>query len=222
MDAKQRQTKSTMMTSSKLNAEAQHEPLLLHQVELFDVPVDADDDQAAVAVFSSPARCSLWMLAYGSILFLLCLSSFLRILYLDLTYHEVGGGDALIAKTLDQSVWYGAGLLLIFLVGVLLFVPRQYQVLSNSTIVIQSTLASFKFGNIQDAHRNSGLCETVRLRWDFALDFSNRVFVERTAGSNKWQVSCSPQDPDGFVAAIRHGCSNGVHHTMDEPRIAVV
>jgi hypothetical protein len=208
-------------SSSKIYVEV-HEPLLLHQVELFDVPAVADDQQqAAVVVFASSSRFSPFLIAYFLALFLLCLSSFLKILYLDLTFAGGQDHDAMVVRqTLDQGVVYAAGLLAIFLLSTLLFVPRQYQVLSDSSIVIQSTLTSFKLGSIQDAHRNSGLCETARLRWDFALDFANRVFVER--GSKKLQVSCSPQDPDGFVAAIRHVCNSEVHHTMDETKIAVV
>jgi hypothetical protein len=211
MNRKQKQTKSMMPPSSNIvfnNAKEVREPLLLnHQAELFDVPVVADDQAAVVVVFSSPACCGPWKLFA---LFLLCLISFLRILYLDLTYH----GDALTRQTLDRIVWYGAGLRAILLLVIMVFRPRHYQVLSDLSIVVQTTLTSFKFGNIQGAHRNSGLCETFQMRWDFALEFSNRVFVERAG--NRWQVSCSPHDPDGFVAAIRHVCSSTVPTTLDE------
>jgi hypothetical protein len=205
-----------MASSNKFKNAQVREPLLLHQVQLLDRFDAAGEDQEAqhhltssprdtkaVVVFSSPSQVNGWLLAYITALFLYCLSSLLRMLYLDLSYV---GGDPLIGQTLDRCVLHAAASLAIYVTGVLLFVPRQYQVLSDSTIAVHSTLTSFKFDSIQDAHRNSGLCETARLRWDFALDFTNRVFVERDG--NKWQVSCSPQDPDGFVDAIRHVCNS--------------
>jgi hypothetical protein len=207
MHTQRKQTKS--MTSSKFNDKA-NEPLP-RQVELWDEGFVADDHAeggltsprgtAAVVVFTTTSRFSPWFILYMLAVSLLCVSLFVILLYSDLTYV---GEDPLTSQILDQCVLYSVLLLAIFLMIVLLLVPRRYQVFSDATIAVQSTLASFKFGSIQDAQRNSSLCETARLRWDFSVDLTNRVFVERSG--NKWQVSCSPQDPDGFVHAIRHVC----------------
>jgi hypothetical protein len=206
MNRKQKPTKSVIPRSSNIlgaDSEEVHGPLLLRQV-----------DQAAVVVFST-RPCYPWKL--NLCCFLSILISFLKSLYLDLTY---SGGDAKIQQMLHRVVWFAFGLVAILLLGLLLFLPRQYQVLSDSSIVVQSALTSFKFGNIQDAHRKSGLCDGMaQLRWDFALEFTNRVFVERAG--NGWPVWCSPQDPDGFVDAIRHVCNSNNDFTVDKTMMQV-
>lgn len=101
----------------------------------------------------------------------------------------------------DRSNWRLLAALLFILPFKLAFAPRTLQVLSDGSVRVVATLRSYTFSDVRGAQRNTSWIETVkRLRWDFATDMEHRVLVKR--GGNKWEMSCSPADPDGFIAAI--------------------
>jgi hypothetical protein len=83
--------------------------------------------------------------------------------------------------------------------------PRRLLLYSDARLVVYSTLTHFTFTDLRTAIRNSSYCDTVkRKRWDFATDLRHRVFIKRD--SHRWEIMCSPVDPDAFVAAVDEAC----------------
>eukprot|EP00977_Amphora_coffeiformis_P026694 scaffold29073_cov184-Amphora_coffeaeformis.AAC.3 len=116
--------------------------------------------------------------------------------------------DVFLTRILHQAVFFAIAIAFPFLV----LIPRRIEVYSDSTLVMRLPGGwGYRFSAVRSAKRNSNYCDT-RLRWDFATAYRNRVFVKR-AGRNRWEVACSPSDPDGFVAAIDACAYNDHDHS---------
>lgn len=90
---------------------------------------------------------------------------------------------------------------LVLLLTLILALPQRYELYSDATLVVRCFFCKLRFIDIRSALRNSSYCETIkRIRWDFATDFQNRVIIKR--GDRRWEVTCSPEDPDAFVQAV--------------------
>jgi hypothetical protein len=170
------------------------------------------------AVYTCAPKYGTFLLAAIAGIFLFLLSELAHALVRDIGYV---GGDGKERKRLQQAVvmYFVLNWLALVLVGIIL--PRKYGILSDSTVVVGTTLTRFHFDDIRSAQRNSLYClncDTVkRLRFDFATDCENRVVIKR--GGHKWEVACSPKDPDEFVEAIRNICNNS---TSNQPATEMV
>jgi hypothetical protein len=104
--------------------------------------------------------------------------------------------------------------LMLFFMSVMLLVipfvllPRRFRLYSDARLVVYTTVTSFTFTDLRTAIRNSSYCDTVkRKRWDFATDVRHRVFIKRDP--HRWEIMCSPADPDTFVEAVDEACGGG-------------
>jgi hypothetical protein len=171
------------------------------------------------AVYTCPPKYGTYYLVGIAAMFLFFLSELAHALVRDIGYV---GGDVQERKHRQQVVFMYFGWNWIALLAAGLLLPRKYEVLVDSTVVVGTTFTRFRFDDIRSAQRNtyslnlhcSNNCDTVipaakrllLLRFDFATDGENRVVMKR--GGHKWEVACSPKDPDAFVEAIRTICNN--------------
>ena len=129
----------------------------------------------------------------------------------------------------SSTVWVLGWSCLLILGLYLTFLPRHVDVRSTGTVALKTSILTFQFDAIDRATYNDGIKEgddapppdgwawsgwaLRRIRCATSLCGGTQVLLQRTPSSAKWDVLLTPQDPDGFMAAV----NDMVHqrHTVD-------
>lgn len=107
----------------------------------------------------------------------------------------------------NSSTIWAMGWISVFLVVLYMAViPRKVDVRSNGTVAVKTCLLTFFIDDIAGAYRGSNNAEYIRhiLRPHFLLitsvDRNDIVVIRRK--HEKWDVTVSPEDVDGFLEAL--------------------
>ena len=88
----------------------------------------------------------------------------------------------------------------VFVIVLYVFVmPHRFEVLSDASIRVVTWPMSYKFGHVTAAYENPPIF-SLRPKIKFATDLTKRVLVQR---KNGWDILLSPDDPKGYVDAVR-------------------